>query len=219
MESLRLRMLGGMHIILGDRPIASDLSKKAQALFCYLAVSGRPQSRDTLAGLFWSDFPQRRARANLRDTLSDLSRVLGRHLEINRRTIAFVDDGCSWIDAVIFLQEINDVQHSFRSTPSPAMLPAELAAQLEGALKLYEGEFLDGFYLHRAALFEEWLTGRRERLHHAAVEALQILTEYYSVRGDYQTAQFHAAHMLRLDPWREEGYRQLMRCCWPRPRR
>ena len=204
-------MLGGMHIIHGDRPIASYLSKKAQALFCYLVVSGRPQSRDTLAGLFWSDFPQRRARANLRDTLSDLSRVLGRHMEINRRTIAFVDDGCIWIDAVLFLQEINEVQHLFRSTPSPAILPTELAAKLEAALKLYRGEFLDGFYVRRAALFEEWLIGRRELLHHSAVGALQILTEYYTVHNDYQSAQSHAADMLRLDPWREEGHRQMMR--------
>jgi DNA-binding SARP family transcriptional activator/predicted ATPase len=216
MESLRLRMLGGMHIIFGDRPIASDLSKKAQALFCYLAVSGRPQSRDTLAGLLWSDFPQSRARANLRDALSDLNRVLSQHLEINQHLVAFVDDaqsrdGCSWIDAVLFQRDIDEVHQSFRSTPSAAMLPAELAAKLEAALKLYRGEFLDGFYVRRAALFEEWVIGQRELLHQSAVEALQILTEYYSVRGDYQTAQSHAAHMLRLDPWREEGYRQLMR--------
>ena len=211
MDALRLRMLGGMSIRLGDRPISSELSKKALALFCYLAVIGRPQSRDTLAGLLWTDFPQSRARANLRDTLSDLSRVLGQYLEINQSSITFVDDGSTWIDTVLFQQDINEVQQSFRSTPSPATLPAELAAKLEEAVKLYRGEFLDGFYVRRAALFGEWLTGRRELLHQSAVEALQILIDYYTVHNDNQTAQAHAAHMLRLDPWREEGHRQLMR--------
>ncbi|MFL7839524.1 MAG: ATP-binding protein [Candidatus Promineifilaceae bacterium] len=91
------------------------------------------------------------------------------------------------------------------------MLPVELAVNLEEALKLYQGDFLDGFFVRRAALFEEWLTCRREFLHQSAVEALQILTDYHTVHGEYQTARTHAAHMLRIDPWREKGHRQLMR--------
>ena len=130
MEALRLQLLGGLSITLGDSQLSLELSRKAQALFCYLAVSERPFSRDALAGLLWTDFPESRARANLRDTLSDLGRVLGHYLAIDQRTIAFVDEPAlslltghhqSWIDTAVFQGHISQVQRSFRNTPSPAM--------------------------------------------------------------------------------------------------
>lgn len=212
MAIMELRLLGGIHIISDGRSLTEDLSKKAQALICYLAVTGRPQGRDILAGLLWSDFPERRARANLRDTLSDLRRVVGDHLAIDQHTVTFVADPAqTWMDTSIFQSYIEQARLRLRKSPSPAMLPAEIVDQIEEAVQLYRGEFLSGFYVHRAAVFEEWLAGRRESLRQLAVEAIQILATYYTCTGNYLAGLAQANSLLQLDPWREEGHRLLMR--------
>jgi DNA-binding SARP family transcriptional activator len=212
MAILRLRLLGGVDFSRDGRSLKKDLSKKAQALVCFLAMTGQPQGRDKLAGLLWSDFPENRARANLRDTLSDLRPVLGEHLAIDQQTITFVaDPSQTWMDTAIFQSHIEQARQRLRKTPSPAMLPAEIVNQMEEAVQLYRGAFLAGFYVRRAAVFEEWLAGRREGLRQLAVEAEQILATYYTGTGNYLAGLTHANRLLKLDPWREEGHRMLMR--------
>ena len=52
---LNLALLGKLEIQQNDRPIAGLASAKAQALLCYLAVTGRAHFRTSLAGLLWGD--------------------------------------------------------------------------------------------------------------------------------------------------------------------
>ena len=52
--------------------------RKALALLAYLAVTGRPSSRDTLATLFWPENDQSGARNNLRRSIFELNQSLGR---------------------------------------------------------------------------------------------------------------------------------------------
>ena len=102
MEILRLQMLGNVRLSLGSRLLSDELSKKAQALLCYLAVNGRSHSREVLASLLWSDFPEARARANLRATLSELREVLPHYLDIAHRAVAFIHDPTnSWVETAV----------------------------------------------------------------------------------------------------------------------
>jgi len=48
-KELRLALLGGLQITRGETPLMGFVSSKAQALLCYLAVTGRPHSRAELA--------------------------------------------------------------------------------------------------------------------------------------------------------------------------
>ena len=65
MSALKLFLLGPPRIELDGRPV--DIQRrKALALLIYLAASGQPHSRDTLATLFYPDNDQSRARAYLR---------------------------------------------------------------------------------------------------------------------------------------------------------
>ena len=56
--------------------VATD-TRKATALLAYLAVTGRPQRRATLAALLWPDTNEQKARGALRRTLSVLRTALG----------------------------------------------------------------------------------------------------------------------------------------------
>ena len=68
MISLRLTLFGSPQIHLNDRLVQLK-NRKAVALLAYLVLSQLPQSREKLVTVFWPEFSQERAFANLRETL------------------------------------------------------------------------------------------------------------------------------------------------------
>ncbi len=84
MALLTLRLLGSPLVEIDGEPPTFD-TRKALALLAYLALTGRRQRRDSLAGLLWPEYSQDRARAALRRTLSVLRREVGEdHLDTDR---------------------------------------------------------------------------------------------------------------------------------------
>jgi DNA-binding SARP family transcriptional activator/predicted ATPase len=198
---LNLSFLGGIKVEWDGVGSNEILPGKALALVCYLAETRDAQARDKLAGLLWSDFPDHRARSNLRDTLSFLRRTpLAPYLEIGRRLVCFNSDLPYWMDTAEFLQVMEQPADVRKSDPS----------SLEAAIALYQGEFLMGFQLPKAALFEEWVTFQREHMHLLAVEALQQLVEFDIDAGGSEAGISYACRVLTLEPWREKNYRNLM---------
>ena len=57
-NELELTFFGSPEVRLHGLLVTGFRSSKAQALFYYLAVTGRPHSRSTLAGLLWGDQPE-----------------------------------------------------------------------------------------------------------------------------------------------------------------
>src|SRR5687767_2774308 len=88
MAELELALLGGVRVLLDGTPVRGFVSLKAQALLCYLALSGRPHLRTHLSALFWGDQPDALAASSLRQALSNLRRLLGPFLLIARDTAA-----------------------------------------------------------------------------------------------------------------------------------
>lgn len=85
-SELRLTLLGGFTLTLDNQPLRGFTSHKAQALLCYLAVTGRAFSRPFLAGLHWPDIPEANARMNLRKELARLNDLLRPYLRIERES-------------------------------------------------------------------------------------------------------------------------------------
>jgi DNA-binding SARP family transcriptional activator len=156
-KELRLSLLGGLEITQGGIPVTGFVSSKAQALLCYLAVTRRPHLRPALAGLLWGDMPEADAKANLRQALANLRRLLAPHLSITRQAVAFNRDSPYWLDVERF-----EVQAG----------GASAGAGIEGlreAVDLYRGDFLEGFYARQAPAFEEWALAQRARLRELAL--------------------------------------------------
>lgn len=78
-------------------------------------------------------------------------------------------------------------------------------------VRLYRGDFLQGFFPEDSAEFEEWALVQRERLHQHVMDACSDLAHDYELCGDFQAARRHALRQLELDPWREEAHCQMMR--------
>jgi DNA-binding SARP family transcriptional activator len=202
-KELCITVLGTPGVTLGDEPVTGFVSSKAQALVYYLAATGRAHTRETLAGLLWSDKPDTAARSNLRNALSSLRGLIGPYLLITRQTVALNREAVYAVDSERF------AEIAF-STRRGAALSAEDLAALRTAVDLYQGEFLAGFYAPDAPLFEEWVLNERESQRLALEEALEKLVHGHSVRGEYKLAIAFAQRWLSADPLRESAHRSLI---------
>ena len=164
-QRLELALLGSPEVRWGGKPVTGFRSAKAQALLYYLAATGRPQPRSTLAGFFWADVGDYYARRNLNRTLSNLTQLVGDHLVKGRETLAFDRNQPYWLDSEIFDNAINTASTTDDAGP------------LQGALELYRGEFLAGFYIHDAPEFEQWVLAERTRLNERYLQGLQTLAQ------------------------------------------
>ncbi len=133
-ERLTITLFGKPQVGQAKRAITGFISAKAQALLFYLAATGRPHTREALAGLLWGGMPEAQAGKNLRNALSNLRSLVGDYLTITREEVAFKRDVDYWLDV-----------EAFRSAL------AEIASRDRGALahavELYQGDFLEGFYI------------------------------------------------------------------------
>src|SRR5439155_16778460 len=80
----------------------------------------------------------------------------------------------------------------------------ERAQHLTGAIELYQGPLLPGFY-------EEWSIPEQARLSGLFLDAVGALVSHLEGIGDTRAALSHARHAVAVDPLREEGQQHLMR--------
>lgn len=209
MNTLTVRLMGPLSAEADGQPIQDFKTDKVRALLAYLAIeSDRPARRETLAGMFWPEFSERRARANLSQALFTLRHSLGDDLAphpfliVNRHTVQFAPDNRLWVDARAFADGV--LANKRASTKS-------MIGELEMAVALYKGEFLEGFSLGGSPSFEMWCLTLRERLHRQMSDALSQLVDIYERGTDYETALTYASRLVSLDDWREEAHVAMMR--------
>lgn len=218
-EGLHLTLLGGAEVSRDGKPISGFFSAKVRALLIYLAVTGRPHSREALASLLWGELPEADAKTNLRQALTNLRKLVGDHLLIDRETVAFDREKPYWLDVEEFDANLKPRYASplaslriyeLRGPGSPISSPQPSISTPQSAIRLYRGDFLEGFHVHDAPAIEEWVLAERERLRERALQALHTLTAHHTARGEYTQAIDYARRLSALDPWREEAHRQLM---------
>jgi len=212
LAGLNLHFLGPFRAELNEASLEGFDSNKVRALLAYLAMErSRPHSREVLAGLLWPEQSQRSAMDNLRYALADVRRVLGDtssahpFLIVSRDMVQFDPASDFWLDVLEFERlSISDrvVEHD------SSILPVQ---DLQAAVELYRGGFLEGFTVSRSATFEEWMLNRREQLHRILMHILYSLADYYERVGQFQLALTAAWKQVELEPWQEEGQQQIMR--------
>lgn len=191
-ETLVIFSFGGLKILHNNSPVTGLASRKAHALLVYLAVAGLHRSRDHLADLFWEERSQSQARANLRVLLSSLNKQLGSFFQIEQESVALIDDGRIYLDTADYLRSIEQ-------------------RELDKAVELYRGSFLQGFNIRGAGGFDHWVISENERYHQHALEALQALVDRSLRCRHYQEGIRYARKLLSLNPLVESAHRNLMR--------
>jgi WD40 repeat protein/DNA-binding SARP family transcriptional activator len=210
MARLALSLFGSFTATLDGALITTFESNKVRALLAYLAAEAdRPHRREALAALLWPDWPQQSAMSNLRYALADLRKNIGDReaqlpfLLITRESIQLNRKADVWVDVGEFESAIRDLQSAEAS--------GFLARNLQSAISLYRGEFLEGFSLTDSPTFEQWVLARREGFHRQALQALFSLVEAHEQQGELEAALPYARRQVELEPWHEPGQQQLMR--------
>ena len=197
--SLSLSYLGAPQITRDNALIENFISNKVPALLAYLAVTRRAHTRDKLAALLWGEISDADAKNNLRQALTNLRKIADQELTITRDSIEFSGD--CFLDSVQFELDI-------KTASSLDPIPASVI--LTDSLRLYRGDFLEGFHIRDAPDFEDWMLAERARLRELALQTLHTLTQFHTQRGHFTEAISFASRLLSFDPWREEAHRQLM---------
>lgn len=152
--SLDLRDRAGREV----RPALQQPKRMALLVFLALMAPRGYQRRDTLLNLFWPDLDTEHARAALRRALYFLRQQLGEEVLVNRGDEEVgITEGRLLCDAVEFER----------------LLPKDPS----GALELYQGHLLEGFYIAGAPDAERWLDQQRSQLRELAVNAAWKLAE------------------------------------------
>jgi DNA-binding SARP family transcriptional activator len=198
---LRVELFGGFRVSIDHRPLDGFVSNKARALFAYLVITKKPQPRQVLAEMFWGNKRDAVANANLRVALSNLRSVAGSHLLIGRHEVSLDPAAPSELDVDKFQTTMEQFSLRWQEINVP---------MLEEAIALYQGDLLDGFEVRDAASFDEWALWQRERLRQMALQGLHKLSMHHTERNNYDEALKATHRLLDLEPWQEEGHRQMM---------
>ncbi|MFN8489179.1 MAG: BTAD domain-containing putative transcriptional regulator [Caldilineaceae bacterium] len=214
MNQLTLELFGAFQVTCNQQPVVGFESNKVRALLAYLAVeSSQRHSRTTLAGLFWPEFREVNARDNLRHTLTNLRKLLQNDLAdppfllIDRQSVQFNTHSNYQCDVAEFVRWV-------ATNPKTASAGAALdehIAHLARAVTLYQGPFLQGFFLNDCSAFEEWLLLTRERLHNQMLTALATLSTHFEEQQEYAKAERYARQWVALDNLEEQAHCSLMR--------
>jgi predicted ATPase/DNA-binding SARP family transcriptional activator len=207
MSNLSIRLLGPPLISLNGVQVKIPTSR-AMPLLAYLAISGQPQSRETLASLLWTDSNQKHALAALRTTLWRLkSARLEDWITLDRNEIALNQLKNIDIDVVnfkAFIDRCNEHGHP------PSQICLFCTPSLTSAIELYRGEFMKGFNISKALSFDDWRMQQSETLDSLHMNALERLVRCHRTFGDFNLAIQYARIWLSVDRLNENAHSQLL---------
>lgn len=145
MSILQIRLLGEFELSLGEQALPPPATVKARSLLAYLVTHcGRAHRREELANLFWPEHPRERALHSLSTAIWHIRRALpaGDFVLTTAQKVRFNPDTTYWLDAEALEQAVTSQLRSATGTPGHPPDPDLLAV----AVKLYRGDFLEGFY-------------------------------------------------------------------------
>jgi DNA-binding SARP family transcriptional activator len=203
-STLRIKLFGSLDLERDGLPVQRFPSRKVRDLFAYLTLNRQSaHSREHLAGLFWGDSDDEKARHSLNTALWRLNGVLsngaGDHgraqLRVTPQEIGFNAATDFWLDIAEFESRCTLGDHSTS--------PDQQAALYSQAITFYTGDLLTDCY-------EEWCIQERDRLQCVYLRALERLLSYHAQRKEFEAAIDCARRILAADSLREGVHRELI---------
>ena len=196
---VRIRLLGGFEVTVGDRPVAADAwrLRKAKTLVKLLALAGgHRMHREALVAVLWPDRDGASAANNLHQALYVARRVVGGAtggLFSLRDDIVLLSEGAMpWLDTEAF----DAACRRARRTRDPMDYGA--------AAELYRGDLLP------EDRFEDWAEGPREAFRERHLGLLVESAEVLSERGEHTQVVDIMGAVTAADPFHEGAHRTLM---------
>ena len=183
-KELKLKLFGPLKVVFDQKDIRFSFSKM-EALLYYLAVMGQV-NRDEIAGILWGAKENQVARKNLRNTVYQANKIFEGDVIVSptRSSLALNPDLSLSLDVQLF--ERDPISH----------------------LDLYQGDFLEGFYVKDDEDFDQWASRKRD-----AYRKLYVESCYQKIKkvgfGD-PSIELLLHHLVELDEFEEKNYQLLM---------
>ena len=206
-DLITVQMLGGFNLRSQRGPVEA-LPRKSASLLAYLIMNrSRPQTRDLLAGRFWSDLPEDKARKRLSNTLWQIRTALGSVaaeslILATNSTIQVSPDWLLEADVDDFERQLDDIEREWANHSARGPLIERLSKLIAD----YPGDLLAGYY-------DDWIEGERSRIRDRYTAAVWQVIRLFKARSDYVTALRYARQLVAHDRLAEESHREVMRLC------
>jgi DNA-binding SARP family transcriptional activator len=190
-----------------EETAVNNLPAKAQELLFFLIIHGnRVHTRERLAGQLWGDASDTQAKKYMRQTLWHLQASLDQDAA-TAQPLLLLDN--QWLQFNRAASAIVDIDKFERIFEAVRMLPddgisADQAVLMLGAIRLYEAELLQGWYL-------DWCLLARDRFHAMYLLMVDKLMHHCLYCGDFDTGVALGLSALQFDGARERTHRRLMR--------
>ena len=183
-RELTLKLFGPPKVIFNQKDIRFSFSKM-EALFYYLAVMGEV-NRDEIAGILWGDKENQVARKNLRNTVYQANKIFEGDVIVSptRSSLALNPDLRLSLDVQLFERD-----------------PI-------GNLELYQGEFLEGFYVKDDEDFDQWASRKKSTYKQLYIESCYQKIDKEGLGDPGIESLLH--HLVELDEFEEKNYQLLM---------
>ena len=183
-RELTLKLFGPPKVVFNQKDIRFSFSKM-EALFYYLAVMGEV-NRDEIAGILWGDKENQVARKNLRNTVYQANKIFEGDIIVSpsRSSLALNPDLSLFLDVQLF--ERNPISH----------------------LDLYQGDFLEGFYVKDDEDFDQWASRKRNAYKQLYIESCYQKIDQEGFGDPGIESLLH--HLVELDEFEEKNYQLLM---------
>lgn len=184
-------------------------TRKAVALLAYLSITfPSPFSREYLATLFWQEYDQQHANANLRRTLYSINSVLGPDFITGNREKVTINPSYQ------LLQDVSDFRQLLANVKShhhQGNVCIECIGNLEKATALYRGSLLEGLNLRDSTEFDHWQYLERENYLLEFSSSLEKLALAYASIGEWEKAIQKARQWVSFDHLDENAQRTLIK--------
>src|SRR5919108_1671945 len=180
---LRLRTFGAVLVERdGELLGGAAAQRRVVALLAGLAVArDEGVSRDRMLGLLWPDSEPEKARQALAQALYHARRALA-------QDDLFVTGADLRLNSNVITSDVAEFEEALDR------------GELELAVSLYKGPFLEGFYVGGTSEFERWASRERKRLADRCAGALERLALAAEANKDYQRAVDWRKQLAGLDP-------------------
>jgi two-component SAPR family response regulator len=184
-------------------PIDSpDWTYKPKELLYYLLSHPEGRTKEQVGLALWPEASTSQLRSIFHDTLYRLRRALGAKGWVSYRKgrYAFERSLPHYYDVEAFEKNLSEAGKVYPEAPDLA------TSLLQGAVNLYEGDFLEDL------ASGEWVVMRQEELRRAQGEALLLLGSLLFAQERYAEAADAYRKGIAHDRFSEEAHRGLMRC-------
>lgn len=190
----RLNLFGGISIETGGGPLAGRAVQRRRLALLALLAGARPGglSRDKLIAYLWPEADAESGRRFLSDSVYRINKAL---------------DG----DAIVAVGDELRLDCERLSSDLTEFDDAFAKGDYAHAVALYDGPFLDGFFLKDAPEFERWADVEREQRARDYARALEALADTADQSGDRMVAVDWWKRLAALDPLNSRVTLRLMR--------